>query len=221
MRVVVEDDTGRIYSNGAAAAEDDALPRAAKEMDMDGALVSTGTRSIYLTHLNTGGQRWQVAVFGPQAEISNRSSTGGYPAAVYHFHFHPCNQPLPDQIRVPKNRGASGQSGVRSTGSGGNRMWIVFAFGPAFFAGGTSILVKCGIRKTDSTIATAIRTIIVLIFSWVMVLAAGLPEADPGDQRAGPLVSCPVGPFHLRLLAVCYYRPCRTVPPVWWCPLTS
>ena len=43
-------------------------------------------------------------------------------------------------------------------------MWIRFAFGSAFFAGITSILAKCGIRKTDSDIATAIRTIIVLIF---------------------------------------------------------
>ena len=48
-------------------------------------------------------------------------------------------------------------------------MWIVFAFGSAFFAGITSILAKCGIRKTDSTVATAIRTIIVLIFSWLIV----------------------------------------------------
>ena len=48
-------------------------------------------------------------------------------------------------------------------------MWIFFAFGSALFAGLTSILAKCGIRKTDSTVATAIRTIIVLIFSWLMV----------------------------------------------------
>ena len=52
-------------------------------------------------------------------------------------------------------------------------MWIVFAFGSAFFAGVTSILAKCGIRKTDSTVATAIRTIIVLIFAWVMVFVVG------------------------------------------------
>ena len=48
-------------------------------------------------------------------------------------------------------------------------MWLAFAFGSAFFAGITSILAKCGIRKTDSTVATAVRTIIVLIFSWLMV----------------------------------------------------
>ena len=52
-------------------------------------------------------------------------------------------------------------------------MWIVVAFGSAFFAGVTSILAKCGIRKTDSTVATAIRTIVVLIFSWLMVFMVG------------------------------------------------
>ena len=48
-------------------------------------------------------------------------------------------------------------------------MWILFAFGSALFAGLTSILAKCGIKNTDSNAATAIRTIIVLIFfhgSW-------------------------------------------------------
>lgn len=52
-------------------------------------------------------------------------------------------------------------------------MWLVFAFGSALFAGVTSILAKCGIRKTDSTVATAIRTVIVLAFSWLMVFVAG------------------------------------------------
>ncbi len=52
-------------------------------------------------------------------------------------------------------------------------MWVVFAFGSAFFAGITAILAKCGIRETDSTVATAIRTIVVLAFSWLMVLVAG------------------------------------------------
>ena len=48
-------------------------------------------------------------------------------------------------------------------------MWIIFAFGSALFAGLTSILAKCGIKNTDSNVATALRTIIVLIFSWIMV----------------------------------------------------
>ena len=48
-------------------------------------------------------------------------------------------------------------------------MWILFSFGSALFAGLTSVLAKCGIKKTDSDAATAIRTIVVLIFSWIMV----------------------------------------------------
>lgn len=52
-------------------------------------------------------------------------------------------------------------------------MWIIFAFVSSVFAGITSVLAKCGIRKTDSAVATAVRTIIVFIFSWLMVFAAG------------------------------------------------
>ena len=52
-------------------------------------------------------------------------------------------------------------------------MWIAFAFGSALFAGLTAILAKCGIKNTDSNVATALRTIIVLIFSWIMVFVAG------------------------------------------------
>lgn len=52
-------------------------------------------------------------------------------------------------------------------------MWILFAFGSALFAGITSVLAKCGIQKTDSTVATAIRTIVVLVFSWMMVFIVG------------------------------------------------
>lgn len=52
-------------------------------------------------------------------------------------------------------------------------MWVLTAFGSALFAGLTAVLAKCGIRKTDSDVAAAIRTIVVLIFSWVMVLIVG------------------------------------------------
>ncbi len=52
-------------------------------------------------------------------------------------------------------------------------MWIILAAGSAFFAGLTSILAKCGIRKTDSTVATAVRTIVVLVMSALMVLIVG------------------------------------------------
>ena len=52
-------------------------------------------------------------------------------------------------------------------------MWLVFAAGSAFFAGLTSILAKCGIRKTDSTVATALRTIAVLIMAILMTMITG------------------------------------------------
>ena len=52
-------------------------------------------------------------------------------------------------------------------------MWLLYALGSAFFAGITSILAKCGIRKTDSTVATAVRTIVVLAFSWLIVWIVG------------------------------------------------
>ena len=52
-------------------------------------------------------------------------------------------------------------------------MWLFYAAGSAFFFCLTSILAKCGIRKTDSTVATAVRTVVVLIFSWIMVLVSG------------------------------------------------
>lgn len=55
-------------------------------------------------------------------------------------------------------------------------MWILYAFGSALFAGLTSILAKCGIRKTDSDVATAVRTGIVLVFSWIMVFLVGSQE---------------------------------------------
>ena len=61
-------------------------------------------------------------------------------------------------------------------------MWILFAFGSALFAGLTAILAKCGVRRTDSTVATAIRTIVVLVFSWLMVFLTG---AESGLGAAG------------------------------------
>ena len=47
-------------------------------------------------------------------------------------------------------------------------LWLVMAVLSALFAGLTAILAKCGIKKTDSDVATALRTIVVLIFSWIM-----------------------------------------------------
>ena len=55
-------------------------------------------------------------------------------------------------------------------------MWLVAAVLSALFAGITAILAKCGIKKTDSDVATALRTIVVLLFSWLMVFVVGSAE---------------------------------------------
>jgi transporter family protein len=52
-------------------------------------------------------------------------------------------------------------------------LWLVMAVLSAFFAGLTSILAKCGIKRTDSDLATALRTIVILVFSWIMVFVVG------------------------------------------------
>lgn len=52
-------------------------------------------------------------------------------------------------------------------------MWLLFAAVSAFFAGITAILAKCGIRQTDSTVATALRTCVVLVMAWIMVPVSG------------------------------------------------
>ena len=52
-------------------------------------------------------------------------------------------------------------------------LWLLFAFGSAFFAGITAVLAKIGIQQIPSTLATAIRTVVVLVFSWLMVFVAG------------------------------------------------
>ena len=52
-------------------------------------------------------------------------------------------------------------------------LWLCFAVGSAFFAGITAVLAKIGIQKIDSTLATAIRTVVVLVFSWLMVFIVG------------------------------------------------
>lgn len=56
---------------------------------------------------------------------------------------------------------------------GGKIVWMIAAVLSAFFAGITAILAKCGIRKTDSDLATALRTIVVLVFSWIIVVVSG------------------------------------------------
>ena len=52
-------------------------------------------------------------------------------------------------------------------------MWLIVACASALFAGVTAVLARCGIRHTDSDVATAVRTVVVLLFSWIMVLVVG------------------------------------------------
>lgn len=56
-------------------------------------------------------------------------------------------------------------------------MWMIFAFGSAAFAGLTAILAKIGLKQVDSDLATALRTMVVLVFAWLMAfLTAGVPD---------------------------------------------
>ena len=78
-------------------------------------------------------------------------------------------------------------------------LWILFAFGSAFFAGITAVLAKIGIEHINSTLATAVRTVVVLAFSWLMVFVVGSHRAD---HWKNPAVFNPVRPVHRGLLAV-------------------
>lgn len=86
-----------------------------------------------------------------------------------------------------------------------DNMWILFAIGSAWFAGITSVLAKCGIRKTDSSTATAIRTLVVLLFSWLMVFVVGsqdtIGEIDGRDLLYLILSGLATGASWL-----CYFR---------------
>ena len=52
-------------------------------------------------------------------------------------------------------------------------MWVLWAFGSALCAGLSSVLAKCGVKHTDSTLATALRTVVVLVMAWAVALATG------------------------------------------------
>ena len=84
-------------------------------------------------------------------------------------------------------------------------MWIVAAMLSAIFAGITSILAKCGIKKTDSDIATALRTIIVLIFSWVMVAVVG-SGADITSISSRSLFFILLSGFATGASWLCYFK---------------
>lgn len=90
-------------------------------------------------------------------------------------------------------------------------MWIVLAFGSALFAGLTAILAKCGIRDTDSNVATALRTAVVLLFSWLLVFLVGsqntIGTITPKTWLFLVLSGLATGGSWL-----CYYRALQTGP---------
>ena len=90
-------------------------------------------------------------------------------------------------------------------------MWLLYAAGSAFFAGVTSVLAKCGIRKTNSTVATAVRTMVILVFSWVIVLAAGSAD-QMRDVSGRTFVFLILSGAATGASWLCYYRALQEGP---------
>lgn len=84
-------------------------------------------------------------------------------------------------------------------------MWILYAVLSSFFAGLTSILAKIGINKTDSTVATAIRTIVVLLFSWIMVFIVG-SQTTIGEIETKTLVFLILSGLATGASWLCYFK---------------
>ena len=83
-------------------------------------------------------------------------------------------------------------------------MWIGAAVLSAFFAGITAVLAKCGIRKTNSDVATALRTVVVLIFSWLMVFLVG-SQKTIGEISGKSLVFLVLSGLATGASWLCYY----------------
>lgn len=84
-------------------------------------------------------------------------------------------------------------------------LWIVAAILSAFFAGLTSILAKCGIKKTDSDLATALRTVVVLVFAWVMVFVVG-SQGDIAEIEPKPLIFLILSGLATGASWICYFK---------------
>ena len=83
--------------------------------------------------------------------------------------------------------------------------WIIAAVFSAVFAGLTSILAKCGIKKTDSDLATALRTIVVLAFSWIMVFVVG-SQTTIADIGPKALIFLILSGFATGASWICYFK---------------
>ena len=84
-------------------------------------------------------------------------------------------------------------------------MWIFMAVLSRIFAGLTSVLAKLGIKKTDSDVATAVRTIVVLIFSWIMVFVKG-SFGTIGDISAKSLLFLVLSGLATGASWICYFK---------------
>lgn len=84
-------------------------------------------------------------------------------------------------------------------------MWLIAAILSALFAGLTAILAKCGIKKTDSDVATAIRTVVVLIFAWVMVFVVGSAELIT-SMETKPLIFLLLSGLATGASWICYFK---------------
>ena len=87
--------------------------------------------------------------------------------------------------------------------------WIIAAVFSAFFAGLTSILAKCGIKKTDSDLATALRTIVVLAFSWLMVFVVG-SQTTIAHIQPKALIFLILSGFATGASWICYFKALST-----------
>ena len=90
-------------------------------------------------------------------------------------------------------------------------MWILYAFGSAFFAGITAILAKIGIKNTDSNLATAIRTIVVLVMAWIMVFVTRKQNEIKKINTKNLLFICFSG-LTTGLSWLCYYKALQDGP---------
>ena len=84
-------------------------------------------------------------------------------------------------------------------------MWLIAAILSAVFAGLTAILAKCGIKKTDSDVATAIRTVVVLIFAWVMVFVVGSAKEITSIETK-PLIFLLLSGLATGASWICYFK---------------
>ena len=84
-------------------------------------------------------------------------------------------------------------------------MWLLMAVLSAVFAGVTSILAKCGIKKTDSDVATALRTVVVLAFSWLMVAVTG-SYTPLGQLETRSLVFLVLSGLATGASWICYFK---------------